>query len=145
RPCIAVPHPVSVLITECTTHKQAACQWCAEIFSRITEWQVVDPRLNGYGRERLDINSVTIADPVSLTKELVALTFWLETSQRSEVAVQTWMRPHADGNGHDGIIPRDASESWERHPADGMVGCSAAIREVLELVQRVAPTTSTVL
>jgi len=59
--------------------------------------------------------------------------------------VQTWMRPHADGNEHDGIIPRDASESWERHPADGMVGCSAAIREVLELVQRVAPTTSTVL
>ena len=54
--------------------------------------------------------------------------------------MQTWMRPHADGNEHDGIIPRDASESWERHPADGMVGCSAAIREVLELVQRVAPT-----
>ena len=59
--------------------------------------------------------------------------------------MQTWMRPHADGNEHDGIIPRDTSESWERHPADNMVGCSAAIREVLELVQRVAPTTSTVL
>jgi two-component system response regulator HydG len=59
--------------------------------------------------------------------------------------VQTWMRPHADGNEPDGIIPRDTSESWERHPAHGMVGCSVAIREVLELVQRVAPTTSTVL
>ena len=59
--------------------------------------------------------------------------------------MQTWMRPHADGDERDRCIPRDAAESWERCPAHDMVGSSAAIREVLELVQRVAPTTSTVL
>jgi Nif-specific regulatory protein len=43
------------------------------------------------------------------------------------------------------MIPGDTPENSERRPADRMVGCSAAIRGVLELVQRVAPTTSTVL
>jgi transcriptional regulator with GAF, ATPase, and Fis domain len=59
--------------------------------------------------------------------------------------VQTWIRPHQDGDESDGYIPWDTSETWESDPADGIVGSSAAMREVLELVYRVASTTSTVL
>jgi transcriptional regulator with GAF, ATPase, and Fis domain len=58
--------------------------------------------------------------------------------------VQTWMRSHAEGNEHDGYIPRDA-EILGKHLEHGMVGSGRGIREVLELVQRVAPTGSTVL
>ena len=59
--------------------------------------------------------------------------------------MQIWIRPHPNGEEPDEYIPWDTSESSESDPADGIVGSSAAIREVLELVQRVAPTTSTVL
>jgi len=59
--------------------------------------------------------------------------------------VQTWIRPHLNGDESAGYIPWDTSETWESDPADGIVGSSAAIRELLELVQRVGPTTSTVL
>ncbi len=59
--------------------------------------------------------------------------------------MQIWQRPHPEGDEPDGYIPRDTSKSFESCPADGIVGSSVAIREVLELVHRVAPTTSTVL
>ena len=59
--------------------------------------------------------------------------------------MQTWIRPHLNGDESAGYIPWDTSETWESDPADGIVGSSAAIRELLELVQRVGPTTSTVL
>jgi hypothetical protein len=52
----------------------------SDVVAQINRWQVADPRVNGMGRKRMDINSVTISDPVSLTKELVELTFWLEMS-----------------------------------------------------------------
>ncbi len=59
--------------------------------------------------------------------------------------MQTWIRPHPSGDEPGEYIPWDTSATWESDAADGIVGSSAAIREVLELVQRVGPTTSTVL
>jgi hypothetical protein len=52
----------------------------SDVVAQINRWQVADPRVNAMGSERMDINSETISDSVSLTKELVELTFWLETS-----------------------------------------------------------------
>ena len=51
-----------------------------DVVAQRTDGQVADSGMNGQRRERTDINSETISDPVSLTKELVELTFWLEMS-----------------------------------------------------------------
>ena len=59
--------------------------------------------------------------------------------------MQSWMDSRAAGDaGHESLL-RNGSETWEEHLDHDMVGASRGIREVLALVRRVAPTSSTVL
>ena len=59
--------------------------------------------------------------------------------------MQSWMDSRADGDeGRDSVV-RNGSDTWDKHLDHEMVGASRRIREVLALVQRVAPTASTVL
>jgi transcriptional regulator with PAS, ATPase and Fis domain len=59
--------------------------------------------------------------------------------------VQSWMESRTDGEARPGSLPRSTSEAWGGRLDHDMVGVSRRISEVLELVHRVAPTTSTVL
>ena len=59
--------------------------------------------------------------------------------------MQSWMASRTDGEARLGSLPGSGSEAWGSRLDHDMVGASRGIREVLELVQRVAPTTSTVL
>jgi transcriptional regulator with GAF, ATPase, and Fis domain len=59
--------------------------------------------------------------------------------------VEMWMGPRAAEDAARGSLSWNASESWGMDLEHDMVGASCKIRDVLTLVQRVAPTVSTVL
>ncbi len=59
--------------------------------------------------------------------------------------MQTWTGPRAHEDAARGSVSWNASGSWPAYLEHDLVGASSKIRDLLLLVQRVAPTTSTVL